>query len=133
MMQPRPSLALEDHARVYRPGDELSASFSIEGASNGAVRAVELSVLWHTEGKGDEDMSVHYFERIEPENGEVVDFRQPRRFCTTLPPSPLSYSGLILRICWCVRARVFLERGREISLDVPFQLGEVPEPAEVPV
>jgi hypothetical protein len=132
MMQPRLSLALEDHAGVYRPGEELAAYFSVDGVVSAAVRAVELSVLWHTEGKGDEDMSVHYFERIEPENGESVDFRQPRRFCTVLPPSPLSYNGLILRICWCARARVFLARGREISLDVPFQLGEVPEPAEVP-
>jgi len=131
MMQPRLSLTLEEPDRVYRPGEELVGYFSVEGVVSAAVRAVELSVLWHTEGKGDEDMSVHHFERVEPENGEVVDFRASRRFSTMLPNSPLSYSGQILRICWCVRTRVFLGRGREISLDVPFQLGEVPEAARL--
>jgi hypothetical protein len=128
MMQPRLSLTLDEHAQVYHPGEILAGSFSIEGVANAAVRAVELSVLWHTEGKGDEDMSVHHFERLEPENGELVDFRQPRGFTTVLPNSPLSYNGLILKICWCVRVRVFLGRGREMALDVPFQLGEVPQP-----
>jgi hypothetical protein len=130
MIQPRISLALEDHARVYHPGEVLAAYFSVDGVVGAAVRAVELSVLWHTEGKGDEDMSVHYFERVEPENGEAIDFRQPRRFTTMLPNSPLTYNGVILKICWCVRARVFLARGREMSLDVPFQLGEVPQVME---
>jgi hypothetical protein len=130
MIQPRISLALEDHSRVFQPGEALAGYLSVDGVAAAAVRAVELSVLWHTEGKGDEDMSVHHFERIEPENGEAIDFRQPRRFSTLLPNSPLSYNGLILKICWCVRARVFLERGREMSLDVPFQLGDVPQPEE---
>lgn len=131
MMQPRLTLVLAHHAPIYHPGEELVAEFRIEGIAGTDVRAVELSVLWHTEGKGDEDMSVHYFERIEPEDGEAIDFRHPRRFATVLPESPLSYHGMILRICWCVRARVFLGRGREMSLDVPFQLGEVPQPAQV--
>ena len=61
-----------------RPGDVLAGQFSLEGVATGDVRACELSVLWHTEGKGDEDLSVHFFERLEPHNGESVDFRQPR-------------------------------------------------------
>jgi hypothetical protein len=130
MMQPRLTLVLEDHLGAYHPGELLVGHFHLEGVVVAAVRAVELSVLWHTEGKGDEDMSVHYFERIEPENGETVDFRQPRRFATALPNSPLSYQGVILKICWCARLRVFLARGREFSLDVPFQLGDVPEAVE---
>jgi hypothetical protein len=130
MIQPRISLALEDHGRVYRPGEALVGFLSVDDVTAAAVRALELSVLWHTEGKGDEDMSVHHFERIEPENGDAIDFRQPHRFTTLLPNSPLSYNGMILKICWCVRARAFLARGREMSLDVPFQLGEVPQPAE---
>ena len=95
------------------------------------VRAVELSVLWHTEGKGDEDMSVHSFERIEPAGGECLDFRQPRRFASVLPNSPLSYEGVIVKIRWCVRVRVFLDRGKELSAEVPFQLGRVPHADKV--
>ncbi len=133
MNPPRISLALEEPSRKYRAGELLAGQFRVDDASAADVRAVEISVLWHTEGKGDEDMSVHFFERIEPDDEMPVDFRQPRRFSTVLPNSPLSYNGLILKICWCVRARVFLPQGREWTLDVPFQLGTVPRPEQVSV
>ena len=83
------------------------------------------------DGKGDEDMSVHFFQRIESSDLDGGDFLQPWRFRTVLPNSPLSYSGLILKISWCVRVRVFLERGKELSLEVPFQLGRVPQPQPI--
>ena len=102
----------------------------MHGAAPEDIRAVELSVVWHTEGKGDEDMSVHFFERIESDDDLPIDFRQPRKFSVVLPNSPLSYNGLIVRICWCVRARVFFWQGRELSLDVPFQLGSVLAPEQ---
>jgi hypothetical protein len=127
LQQPRVTLALQDHSRLYRPGEVLAGQFSLEGVDAAEVRAIELSVLWYTHGKGDEDMSVHFFERIEPDD-DVIDYRQPRRFSTVLPNSPLSYLGLIVKIAWCVRVRVFLVRGRELNLDVPFQLGNVPAP-----
>jgi len=127
--QPRVTLALDDHSRVYAPGEVLAGQFSLEGVPSDSVRAVELSVLWYTDGKGDEDMAVHFFERIEPRAGDLVDFRLPRRFSTVLPNSPLSYHGMILKICWCVRVRVFLPRSKEITMEVPFQLGTVPRPS----
>lgn len=130
MSDPQLILALADATRAYGPGELLAGHFQVEPGAGGDVRAVELSVLWHTEGKGDEDMSVHFFERIEPSDEELVDFRQPRRFSTVLPNSPLSYSGAIVKIKWCVRARVFLARGRELARDEPFQLGMVPEPEQ---
>jgi hypothetical protein len=133
MSEPRLELVLEDHLRIYHPGDSLVGHFSIDGAAAGEVRAAELSVLWHTEGKGDEDMSVHHFDRVEAGDDDLVDFRQPRRFSTVLPNSPLSYGGMIVNICWCVRVRVFLARGRELARDVPFQLGSIPHVVEVAV
>jgi hypothetical protein len=69
---------------------------------------------------------VHFFKRIEAD--QANDVRQPQAFSTRLPNSPLSYAGLIVKICWCVRVRVFLPRGKEVSLEVPFQLGAVPKP-----
>ena len=101
-------LGLDDRSRQYEPGDVLAGQFSLDGVTPSDVDALELSVLWYTEGKGDEDMSVHFFRRTELADGEWDDFRQPRRFSTILPNSPLSYHGLILRIRWCVRVRVFL-------------------------
>ena len=35
---------------------------------------------------------------------------------------------MIVRICWCVRVRVFVTRGKDLTLEVPFQLGTVPTP-----
>jgi hypothetical protein len=128
MTQPRLSLALSDHARTYLPGELLAGQFSVHGAPDDDLRAIEISVLWHTEGKGEEDMAVHFFERIEPHEEAPLVPHQPRKFSTVLPNSPLSYTGHIVRICWCVRARVFFWQGRDLSLDVPFQLGMVPTP-----
>jgi hypothetical protein len=125
-------LQLDERPRVFHPGDVLAGRFSLEGVPPVDIRAVELSVLWHTEGKGDEDMSVHFFERVEPQNGQPIDLRKPRPFRTELPKSPLSYDGLIVKIRWCVRVRVFLARGKELSDELPFQLGSVPHPEEVP-
>jgi hypothetical protein len=130
MSHPRIKLKLDGQGRTFDPGEILAGVYSLEGVSPQDVRAVELSVLWHTEGKGDEDMSVHHFERVEPKNAEPVDFQEPRPFQTTLPNSPLSYSGLIVRICWRVRVRVFMGRGKELSLEVPFQLGRIPKARE---
>ncbi len=124
-------LQLDDPPAVYQPGNMLSGQFWLEGVNPGDIRAVEVSVLWHTEGKGEQDMSVHYFERIEPQNGHPVDFRQPQRFRTVLPNSPLSYDGLIVKINWLVRVRVFLLRGKEIVSEAPFWLGAVPQASEV--
>lgn len=126
MSHPRIKLKLDELSRVYDPGETLSGEYYLEGLSAQEVRAVELSVLWHTQGKGDEDLSVHFFQRLEPYNDEVFDFREPRRFSTTLPNSPLSYHGLIVKICWRVRVRVFLARGKQLSFETPFDLGHVP-------
>jgi hypothetical protein len=131
MTETRLTLELDDPARAYRSGELLSGHFCIEPGGGGEVRAVEVSVLWRTEGKGDEDMSVHFFERMEPSDEELVDFRQPRRFSTVLPNSPLSYDGMIVKIRWCVRTRVFLARGKELTRDAPFQLGTVPQAEQV--
>ncbi|NIP85768.1 MAG: hypothetical protein GTO03_09485 [Planctomycetales bacterium] len=38
----------------------------------------------------------------------------------------MSYDGLIVKIHWCVRLRLFLPRGRELVAEQPFQLGAVP-------
>ena len=88
-------------------------------------------MLWHTEGKGDEDMAVHEFWRRDADDGRPLDPRRPERFSTTLPNSPLSYDGQIVKVRWCVRVRVFPHRGKEIVGEKGFQLGDVPpsEPA----
>ena len=82
--------------------------------------------MWYTEGKGEEDLGVHFFERRLPADADDGDLRPMRRLRTRLPNSPLSYRGAILSIHWCVRLRLFLRRGREYVVEQPFTLGSVP-------
>jgi len=126
MTEPKISLRLIGDSRTFRPGEWLSGEFFVDAGDPLDVRAAELSVLWYTEGKGDEDMAVHFFQRIGNDNGQFVDLRRTQQFKTELPNSPLSYDGMILKIHWCVRLRIFLPRGREVVAEQPFQLGSVP-------
>jgi hypothetical protein len=112
--------------RCYRPGDWIHYEYQIDAVEADELRAVESSVLWYTEGKGDEDLAVHYFERREAGDVEDGDLRPLHRVRIKLPVSPLSYNGLIVKIRWCVRVRVFLHDGRDTFFDQPFQLGTVP-------
>jgi len=125
MSEPRVLILLDGPQRAYRPGELLSAECRIETMSTAEPRAMEVSVLWHTEGKGEEDLAVHYFNRVSSDEGSF-DLRRAYRFQTRLPNSPLSYEGLILKIRWCVRVRLFLVRGRELVAEQSFRLGDVP-------
>ena len=119
-------LTLDSASSHYQPGERLSGRYMVDGSQPWAMRAVELSVLWYTSGKGDEDMAVHHFERHVSEAGRPLDLRVPRRFSTVLPASPLSYDGEIVKVCWCVRLRLFLPQGQEALTEIPFRLGNVP-------
>lgn len=119
-------ILLEGNRRVYQPGDLLRGEYHIESLRLLQPTAVEISVLWHTEGQGDEDLAVHHFERLGTEDDPGIASQSSGRFETRLPASPLSYQGLIVKIRWCVRVRVFLPRGKALVAEVPFQLGTVP-------
>jgi hypothetical protein len=123
--EPAIIIRLDSDARVYLPGQSLSGEYWIESVAADQLKAVELSILWSTEGKGDEDMAVHEFQRRDIDEGEQVDPSELRRFATVLPNSPLSYEGRIIRIQWCVRVRAFLHRGKEVIGQKMFQLGDV--------
>jgi hypothetical protein len=121
-MDPLISLQLREPHRIFHPGDELECEYQIDAIDPQEIQAVEASVLWYTEGKGDEDLSVHFFERRIPSDAEEGDLRPLHRFRTVLPKSPLSYGGQILKIRWCARVRLFLKRGRELCFDQPFTM-----------
>jgi hypothetical protein len=100
----------------------------IDATQPGLARATELSVLWYTAGKGEEDMFVHHFERKVDDSARPLDLRVPQRFSTDLPASPFSYDGDIVKVCWCVRLRIFMPQGQESLVEIPFRLGSVPAP-----
>jgi hypothetical protein len=130
LILPRVLLYFDAQRRRYEPGETLSGYYALEGIPARDVKAVELSILWYTDGKGEEDLAVHFFDRLDP-SASLVDLTQPRPFSTRLPLSPMSYAGVILKIRWSVRVRVFVAQGKDLMAEEPFELGNVPPAHEV--
>ena len=122
-MEPLISIQLHKNRKTFSPGQSLECDYQIDAVGKDEIHAVEASVLWYSEGKGEEDMSVHFFERRVASDTQDRDLRSLSRLSTILPNSPLSYDGMIVKIHWCVRIRAFLRRGRQSSAQQPFQLG----------
>jgi len=126
VIEPLLSLCLVGPQRTFAAGDELVAEYQIDAVEPADIQAVEASVLWQSEGKGEEDIGVHFFERRLPGDADEGDLRPMRGVRTRLPNSPLSYRGAILSIRWCVRLRLFLRRRGDYVMEYPFTLGAVP-------
>ena len=108
--------------RSFHPHDFLSCNYRIELEHDHVLTALEASVIWLTEGKGEEDIGVHFFER---KNRDAIKLDQHAcvgRLSTVLPASPLTYHGKILKIRWCVRVRLFLGDRKEKTFDEYFLL-----------
>ena len=130
MSEPQIELVLASEQNQFQAGDTLSGHYRLLNVAARDVRAVELSILWYTEGTGDEDLAVHFFDRFEPAT-RAIEVCQPQYFGTQLPASPLSYVGQIVKIFWCVRVRLFLVLGKDLLIERPFQLGNVAAAQEV--
>ncbi|NBT13494.1 MAG: hypothetical protein EBS56_07925 [Planctomycetia bacterium] len=115
-----------DHPdRTYAPQDSLTAAYEVEGVAVADIRAIERSVVWYTEGKGEEDLGVHHFDRLE--GAAALRAALPAGSVSLrLPPSPLSYEGVVVKIRWCVRIRLFFTAGRDYVSEHVFDLGDVP-------
>jgi hypothetical protein len=117
--------------RQYEPLDALTVRYEVQGLAGEELLAVEHSVLWYTEGKGEEDLGVHFFERIVDQQ-QLPSANAPGGFATDLPSSPLSYEGVIVKIRWCVRVRPFFVGGRDFVSEYVFTMGQLP-PARMPM
>ncbi|NCY01531.1 MAG: hypothetical protein EBX36_01125 [Planctomycetia bacterium] len=122
---PRVEMQFDLPHRQHEPRGELGVRYRIEGCEGETIRAVEHSVLWYTEGKGEEDLGVHFFQRI-ADRGLLPPTATSGAFSTPLPQSPLSYEGVIVKVRWCVRVRIFFEGGRDFVSEHVFTLGRIP-------
>lgn len=116
--------------RRYEPEAECLVNYRIGNLGDEPLLAVEHSILWYTEGKGEEDLGVHFFQRVTDRSlrsSPVV----AGDFAASLPRSPLSYEGLIVKVRWCVRVRVFFDGSRDFVSEHVFEMGDVP-PARLP-
>lgn len=120
--EPLISLRICRPSGIFFPGEALEFEYQLDAIEPRQIRAVEVSVMWFTEGKGEEDFGIHLFERSCPSDVVDGDLRSLQRLTCPLPPSPLTYHGAIVKIHWCVRIRLVRRRGKDICADRLFQL-----------
>ncbi|MEI6036412.1 MAG: hypothetical protein WCQ91_00625 [Planctomycetota bacterium] len=124
-LSPRVVLQFDHASRIYQPHENLGVRYRIEGIDDEKVRAVERSAVWYTEGKGEEDLESHFFERLFGQ--DAVNAAVPNgSFAIVLPSSPLSYEGVIVKVRWCVRVRIFFEGGKDFVSEHVFEIGQIP-------
>ncbi len=109
------------HWCIHQPSARGSAAQDA-AVDTAGIQGIEASVMWFTEGKGDEDFKVHHFRRYGAAELAALDLSEPQLLRTELPYSPLSYEGQLLRIRWCVRLRLFMQGGDEVVAQHPFLL-----------
>lgn len=119
-----PDVTLRIDQERYRPGEELIGAFQVDGYLPDDY-LIELSVLWHTEGKGDEDLGVILFQEWSA-NKQPFDVDQPQSFTVPLPRSPLTYEGQLIKIRWLAKVRVRCSPGGEQLAEMPFRLESAP-------
>lgn len=124
-MAPRIEIWFPDGKDQYEPGDVLECRYHIVDAGDMQFTSLEASVLWYTEGKGEEDLLVNRFER-RVASSRRDELLQEQVIRATLPNSPLSYEGVIVKVIWCVRIKAFSPKGKRLVQDRVFQLGKVP-------
>lgn len=127
---PKVTAQFDRVGRDYEPLEHLSIRYQVDGIDDAVVTAIERSVLWYTEGKGEEDLGIHLFERIDDPQGLVAALPEAS-FAVRLPTSPLSYEGVIVKVRWCVRVRLFFAGGRDFVSEHVFDVGRIP-PARRP-
>ncbi|TWU27095.1 hypothetical protein Pla52o_09550 [Novipirellula galeiformis] len=107
---------------TYEVGDALTARWRISRVPLEQLQGLEISVLWHTEGKGDEDLHVHHFHRLDENQLRQSGLIGSQSVSCKLPFTPLSYHGHLIRLRWCIRLRLFVAGARETVTEQPFHL-----------
>ncbi|TWT91314.1 hypothetical protein [Stieleria varia] len=107
---------------IYQGGTNLAARWRVSRVTLDQLQAIEISVLWYTDGKGDQDLHVHHFERLDESQIQRTGLADEHRLTCELPATPLSYHGHLISVRWCIRMRLFLSDGREIVTEQPFYL-----------
>jgi len=108
------------------PGERLEFQYQVDAIEPEYILAIEASVMWYSEGKGDEELSVHFFDRHVPTDEEDGDLRRMRKLATILPNTPHSYDGIIVKLRWCIRVKLFWGKNRETQVEHPLILGNTP-------
>jgi len=81
----------------FRPGENVTGT--VRWNMQGNPESVEVSLFWHTQGKGTRDVGVV----------ETLKFDNPgslgqKEFSFKLPAGPYSFSGRLISLVWAVEA-----------------------------
>ena len=128
---PDVKIEFENGVSEFMPADFLICEYIVDLLPAHKIHAIETSVVWMTEGKGDTDIGVHFFERRQRQTITNETFKLKQRLGTVLPASPLSYKGKVLSVRWCVRVRIFLAEGSQSTTDEYFRLGVVDSHSQI--
>lgn len=124
-LEPRVIAAFDRPSRRYDPEETVRVRYQVAGTGDALVRVIERSALWYSEGKGEEDLGVCFFERLT--DPELLPPQQRQgEFGFRLPASPMTYEGTIVKIRWCVRVRLFFVGRRDFVSEHVFDVGELP-------
>lgn len=104
-------LSTLDGHTAFLPGD--SAQFLVRWELDSEPEALELRLLWCTQGKGDRDQSVE----------DSVRWTRPGRageqtWEITLPGGPYSFSGKLISLQWLVEAEAIGARADRAKLEL---------------
>jgi hypothetical protein len=86
-----------DGSVAFNPGDEVRVRLIWDLAET--LKRIDLSLGWHTVGKGDADESV-----TEKFTLNDVGHEQSIELCITLPDGPYSFSGQLISLIWTLKA-----------------------------
>jgi len=105
----------------FAPGDQIEGSVEIFPNNTINCQAVEISVLWYTEGKGRRNEGIVETQRfdvrqIDPQQGFNEQFR------VTLPSTPWSYAGHFINIIWAVHVKIDIPMAPDFNQETRFLL-----------
>jgi hypothetical protein len=88
-------IELNDGRDTFAPAESVEGR--IEWNLDANPRALELSLLWYTSGKGTRDVRVLHTNRIDSPGAFGSD-----KFSFALPPGPYSFSGKLISLIWAL-------------------------------
>ncbi|MCB0339344.1 MAG: hypothetical protein KDD53_07055 [Bdellovibrionales bacterium] len=89
------SISFESGKKAYRPGEVVSGRVSWQVEAE--PKSAEVSLFWHTVGRGTEDVEV-----VDKCSLHVSGLSTEMPFSFTLPDSPYSFSGTLISLVWAV-------------------------------
>ena len=114
-------IELEDSRTDFSPGDRISGRVIISAPASWNCDYADVALVWHTEGRGDENREAANVETL-IEKGENVSPRFERRFGFSAPSMPWSYQGVKLKIKWQIGVYVKARGVDEALAEREFQI-----------